>query len=350
MNYNFNQRPGAHPDALNVLVVAPTGKAAFNVEGNTIHSAFQIPVQQQSRNFVPLSHDAVNSLYSAYCNVKLIIVEEFSMVGSKLFHYMNYRLQQIFKNDLIFGGISVILFGDLKQLPPVGDSWIFTPFKSNVYSELIGNPLWDRFKCFQLTEVMRQKEDIVFAEALNRLGTGELLNSDMELFQSRETDISNIPKQTIHLFATNDEVNYFNDSKINEFPGIGYESKASDKYNENVKGKHLIVLQNFVKNLHVSQTYGLPYKLKLKIGIRYMLTNNVNTIDGLVNGATGILREIKFKQITHNLKIPIQLLLDFDDERVGKNTRNSYRISNVQHTPVDLISKTFQYKKKLIPK
>lgn len=114
-----------NPTSNFVLPAAPTGEAAFNIDGNAIHS--MLPINQQEKQFISLSNDSSNTLFYLFMNVKIIIVDEISMVGTKLIHYMNFRLQQIFKSDKFFGGVSILVLGDFKQLPPVGDGWIFTP-------------------------------------------------------------------------------------------------------------------------------------------------------------------------------------------------------------------------------
>ena len=90
----FNQLSGENPDDIRALKVASTGKAAFNVNGNTIHSAFNIPVSQ-GFNYVPLDNDRVNTIRKQYKTLKIIFIDEISMVGAGLFNFLNQRLQQI---------------------------------------------------------------------------------------------------------------------------------------------------------------------------------------------------------------------------------------------------------------
>lgn len=71
-------------------------------------------------------------------------------VGSRMFSHINRRLQQIFRSTTFFGGFSVIVVGDLKQLAPVGDQWIFQPSKMNGLQELAGTLLWELFEHFEL--------------------------------------------------------------------------------------------------------------------------------------------------------------------------------------------------------
>lgn len=204
---------------MKVLSVAPTGKAAFNIDGNTIHSALHIPFTQQKKAYIPLTNDLSNTLHSKYFDIDVMICDEYSMVGSNLFNQCNSRLQQIFKSKEIFGGKSVILFGDLAQLPPVGDSWIFQPNFSQLYSEILGSFVWDLFKHYELTEIMRQQDDKIFSVALNHLSKGELKNEEYDLFCNRESTLSEVPSDAIHLVCTNEEVNYYNIIKLNEIEG-----------------------------------------------------------------------------------------------------------------------------------
>ena len=81
---------------------------------------FSLPVNQSSGQIRPLSNDTVNSLLAKFIDLKLIIIDEISMVGIRMFGHLDARLKQIFKNTEAFGGLSILVFGDLKQLPPVG--------------------------------------------------------------------------------------------------------------------------------------------------------------------------------------------------------------------------------------
>lgn len=207
-----------------VILTAPTGKAAFNINGNTLHSTFYLPITQQLREFKLLNGDTVNTLFTTYRNVKLVIIDEFSMMGSKIFHYVNFRMQQIFKSNEFFGGISVIMFGDFKQLPPVGDSWLFKQNSIDIYSVLTGNALWNQFSFYELKEIMRQKDDKIYATALGNLGNGALTENEILLFKSREVELEDVPEEIIHLFTTNEAVDDFNNFKIRCNANKGYTS------------------------------------------------------------------------------------------------------------------------------
>ena len=101
-------------------MLAPTGKAVFNIKGNTIHSALAIPACQSLKNYKPLDSSRLNTLRSQLGGVKLIFLDEISMVGSTMFNVqINNRLKDIKGSKENFGGVSIIAIGDLFQLEPV---------------------------------------------------------------------------------------------------------------------------------------------------------------------------------------------------------------------------------------
>lgn len=116
----------------------------------------------------------INTIRAKLINLKLLIIDEISMVGTKILHRVHQRLVQITGVNQPFGGISVIVVGDLHQLPPVGDRKVFVPFSNpnnNNFGKLFGpvSYLWEKFQFFELTKVMRQKDGADFINALRNL-------------------------------------------------------------------------------------------------------------------------------------------------------------------------------------
>lgn len=97
--------------------------------------------------------------------MKLLIIDEISTLGTNVLYNIHYRLCQIFGSHEAFGGKSVMVLGDFKQLRPVGDAYACKPRRDPV-AKLVGNPLWSKFKLLELTQIMRQIDDLIFAEAL----------------------------------------------------------------------------------------------------------------------------------------------------------------------------------------
>jgi len=100
---------------------------------------FSLPVNQAGSAISSLSPDLLNTLRSTFIYLNVLIIDEISMVGGTMFSHLDSRLKQIFSNvDAPFGGILVIVFGDLRQLRPVCDRWISQPLSHDPYSAIFG--------------------------------------------------------------------------------------------------------------------------------------------------------------------------------------------------------------------
>ncbi|XP_062567926.1 uncharacterized protein LOC134230168 [Saccostrea cucullata] len=156
---------GENPDDIRILLCAYTGKAAYNIGGATIASAFHQKINQSQQS---LHSDELNTFRTKYQNLKVIIIDEISMVGNRSLALIDSRLQLLTGIKKPFGGISIIAVGDFFQLKPVMDRWIFQDLNHD--AQVLASNLWkEHFSIFELDEIMRQKDDIEFAQLLNRL-------------------------------------------------------------------------------------------------------------------------------------------------------------------------------------
>lgn len=85
------------------------------------------------------------------------------MLGAQHFHNFNLRLQNIFRNKNAVGSLPMFVFGDFRQLPPSGDKYIFQLSPSNSLAELAGPKQWEHFVLFDVTEIIREKDDTAVA-------------------------------------------------------------------------------------------------------------------------------------------------------------------------------------------
>ena len=106
-----------------LLLLAPTGVAAFNISTTTVHSALHIPIKDVN----PLRGPSLINLQEEYKNVKYILIDEMNFIGKNLLTRIDSRLHQAFpENDNIpFGGRSNILVGDLGQFLPIMDKHVY---------------------------------------------------------------------------------------------------------------------------------------------------------------------------------------------------------------------------------
>ena len=109
-----------------------------------------------------LSADELNTFRIKYRHLKVVIIDEISMVGNRTLSFIDTRLQQLTGTKAVFGGLSVIAVGDLYQLKPVGDKLICLDMEVGASS--LARNLWtEHFKMYELVDIMRQKDDLDFA-------------------------------------------------------------------------------------------------------------------------------------------------------------------------------------------
>jgi len=162
-----------------VIKLAPTDIASINIQGMTIHTGLNIPIN----TFRGLTDKQRTSIRNKLQHVHMIIIDEISMVSSKLLLNVHKRLCEIFgvANELPFAGKSILVCGDLYQLPPVMAKPVFDTegLMISVYK------LWHLFKLAELSESMRQRGDTVFVDLLNDIRVGEIDVNNEKLIKSR---------------------------------------------------------------------------------------------------------------------------------------------------------------------
>ncbi|VDI25237.1 Hypothetical predicted protein [Mytilus galloprovincialis] len=308
---------GEDPDDIRILLCAPTGKAAYNINGLTIHNAFQI--QPNKGLDQSLSCDVLNTLRMKYRNLSLILIDEISMVGNKMFSLLERRLKKIKGSNCSFGGVSIIAIGDFFQLQPVFDSWIFNDLSKGL-TALAPNYWKLLFSFHELTEIMRQKDDLEFAQLLNRLRQNQLTENDFAVLNTRTVSISDPTYRTnaTHLFVENALVDNFNLQYISKLGSQKVKVKAVDTVcgdlPASVKTKLLSSLPE-----KQSDTANLAKEVVLAIGMKYDLTANIEVTDGLTNGSTCELKLIECKtksidQVSYGLSLRMpELVLTIEE-------------------------------------
>uniref|UniRef100_UPI00358FEAD2 uncharacterized protein n=1 Tax=Myxine glutinosa TaxID=7769 RepID=UPI00358FEAD2 len=297
-----------NPDDVSVLLTAPTGVAAFNINASTIHSTFSIGVGAKLP-YQPLGDEKINSLRSKLSSLQIIIIDEISMVDQKLITYVHGRLRQIkqCRDFSPFGNVSVIAIGDFYQLSPVKGK--------SLYAENVGFNLWtDLFHIAELTQIMRQK-DGEFAETLNRLRTRKkcdpLDDKDKDTLQKCETGEE---PDCIHIYATNEEVDKHNLAKLASSCSNLVAINAEDFYRDPKSGKLQRKEGQYIKVFNTN----LARRVTLAVGARVLLTKNIDVSDGLVNGVFGTVSHISQ---TPGSTFPQMVYVVFDNVKVGQKLR-----------------------------
>jgi hypothetical protein len=177
---------------------------------------------------------------------------------------------------------------------------------------------------FELTEIMRQRDDLRFAEALGRLAIGRTTADDNRLFGSRcfnESTLPSIARNRLRLIAFNEGVDEYNMLRVQELiraNAANFTYTAVDKFIGTYKDEQKRRARHLIKTLKAGDTQGLVYELQLVIGLRYMISTNIDVCDGLFNGACGILRFVELQ----NRKINA-IYIEFDDDKTGSKARSA---------------------------
>lgn len=302
-----------------VKVCAYTGVAALLIKGQTIHSVFKLPIQKSHKlpDFKKLSGIWLEQLRRAWQNIRFIIIDEVSMLPYELLHQINLRLQELKCSNQLFGGVNILLFGDLMQLPPVLGSPIFVQPE-----ELEGMlHLFHQFSFCELKEVVRQQNDRTFVDLLNNLREGKLTSEQYELLVVKASNSRQEGKfahgKAIRIMPTNKMVQSYNEMVMNSVePSI---QKINLQAQDRLLEKDMRLLNVSVENIipsDINKTAGVPKSLTIYRGLRVMLRYNVDIRKGLVNGSMGVITEIEFsgwrKQQLFQNDIP-RIKIDFDN-------------------------------------
>ena len=216
------------------VILAPTGIAAINAGGSTLHSFFRLPFhpllpndRQYDRKHIRETLKYTNAQRKLLREVELIIVDEISMVRADIIDFIDKVLRIYTRNYEPFGGKQLLLVGDIYQLEPVlkeEDRQLLSPFYSSAY--FFNAKVWQQMQLvsIELRKVYRQRDDF-FIGLLDRIRQNQATTKDLESLNSRfERNIGNDEevnsRMRIILAARRDVVDYTNERHLAELPGL----------------------------------------------------------------------------------------------------------------------------------
>ncbi|MGB3077187.1 MAG: helix-turn-helix domain-containing protein [Chitinophagales bacterium] len=289
-----------------MVVIAPTGVAAINAGGVTMHSFFQLPMgcflpgsfrgSFQSQQQVTDKHHLLRNLrYSVekmelMRNLELLVIDEVSMLRCDWLDAMDILLRHVRKNQFEpFGGVQLLFIGDLYQLPPVANEqdWLLlkdyyaTPFFFSAQVMKQANPL-----CIELKKVYRQSDE-VFIHLLNRVRNNEVRDEDLQrLHQLYQPNFKPDPKDHfITLTTHNYKADEINSSELRRLPGKEFTAKA-------------ILTGEFPERV-----FPVEHALVLKTGAQIMFIKNDVKEKKYFNGKIGVLEKIEHDGEEEYLKV-----------------------------------------------
>jgi ATP-dependent exoDNAse (exonuclease V) alpha subunit len=247
-------------------IVAPTGIAASHLGGQTIHSFFALGIRDSiDEGYVDFLLDK-KYLKTRFSKLKLLIIDEVSMISPEIFSSMDLILRGFKGTDAPFGGVQVVISGDFFQLPPVSK----VPKEKRFAWQ---SPAWkalDLHTCY-LEEKFRQDDDRLI-QVLDDIRSGEISASSEELLASRhEKELSTATPTK--LYTHNVDVDRINKDELDKLEGepklFVCEHKGSEKNIEKIFKSSLVLEE-----------------LALKKGAVVIFIKN-NAEAGYVNGTTG---------------------------------------------------------------
>ncbi len=271
-----------------MVIVAPTGVAAINAKGVTIHSFFQMPFgpilpnqsqsSQPQRRFSKTKIDIIKSL-------DLVIIDEISMVRADLLDGIDQVMRRYKNRNKVFGGAQILMIGDLQQLAPVvrPNEWSLLQqhyetvyfFSSKAYQEA-------DVVSIELKHIYRQKNER-FIKILNEIRTDTLSKESAEILNERYNPTFSPTKDEGYITLTthNNRANLINDSELNKLKNKSYffDAEVSGKFNENA--------------------FPNSEKLELKVGSQVMFIKNDSSPEKkYYNGKIGIITDISRENVT----------------------------------------------------
>ena len=214
------------------IVVAPTGVAAINAGGVTIHSFFQLPFSPYVPGAkVESKFDFGKEKRKIIASSDLLIIDEISMVRADLLDAIDVVLQRFREHGQPFGGMQLLMIGDLAQLTPVvtpEDERMLKPYYDTPY--FFGSKALQQidYVTIQLTHVYRQQDES-FIALLNEIREGHPSAEALSKLNSRVLLSPNLGGLAIRLTTHNNLANFYNESELQKLPGRSYQYHAEVK-------------------------------------------------------------------------------------------------------------------------
>lgn len=267
-----------------VAITAATGVAAINVGGGTLHRFAGIGLGKDDKFKLYKKVMSKRKYIDRWRDTQVLIIDETSMIGGELFDKINYIAKKVRQRKDPMGNLKVIISGDLLQLPPINDKWIF---ESESWEEF-------NFLIFNLRESRRYEKDEYF-EMLLRIRESRHSKNDIKLLQECvtkyekvEDDIETWDIQPTILYSRRIDVDYHNKNELDKLDDKEYNFDAIDSFefrenntSEEQKAYYKTILND-----------AIPERIYLKKGAQVMLRKNLDVELGLVNGSRGVVIDI----------------------------------------------------------
>ena len=353
-------------------VLAPTNLAASLYKGaRTMHSFFYgcfDNLDEGYQNPENVTSGKVVGIRSTLMGIKLLIIDEISMVRADLFEMMNQICQKALGNNKPFGGISVVLVGDMFQLPPiVSEEAVYEYLKKEYggiyfFNSHVVQKEFANIRLFELTKSYRQQNDSEFVKLLDEFRKPMTEKQKIRVIDAINNRVVSgeewLPQDAVYIASSNEEVRKVNTKKLDELPGTMTTKDAvyvirKKNSDETVILKHSeLPSKEDIHEIIVPSAY--DSQLTFKKGARVVICKSSKRM-GYINGDFGTIEDFNGEYFTIRLdKNAAMIMCPNPNDRFKASQMNEYRYEMVydeqQHKLVrkkPFIQRTTQFPIKL---
>ena len=311
----------------NFIVLAPTGIAAMNVGGQTIHSFFGLPFEAIGPD---TEFEVSREKRDVLIHTDTIIIDEASMVRCDWVDGIDRFLRSLMKTHLPFGGKQMLFVGDLFQLPPVV---VYGSATADMLQDMYGSGTPYFYKAnvmkrmnlpkIEFQKVYRQK-DLRFLEILDRMRLGENTNEDLEILNGQVSSNDKVGDFAVILTAYVKMADGINEKKLDDIDSEEF------CYQGDIEGDFRI------------QDTPVPMELRLKVGAQVIFCRN-DFGHGLVNGTIAKVVELS----DDHIKVVLENGKEIKVEKMVWEKRESVYNKETKKVETEIIGSFTQYPLKL---
>ena len=304
-----------------VAILAPTGVAARNAGGFTMHSFLRLPLKPYlpEHKVKPDLYQLNDSGAETLRSIDIMVIDEISMVRCDMLDAADAILQHYRHNNTSFGGVQLIMFGDLYQLSPVADSddkkVLKGGYNANEFYFFLSQALRNfEYRIVELKTIHRQ-DNRKFITLLNDVRVGEINIEGLKMLESRvDRNYRHTPKDNIITLMThNYQSNNLNKAMYEKLKTVEHPYKAR--------------IVRTPDSWH--DKFPVEFKLRLKVGSRVMFQRNDNEKGKYVNGTMGWVRYLSNDKIIVETdkgeRVPVERAVWYQyDYFVDKSTKTIY--------------------------
>lgn len=304
-----------------LAIVAPSGVAAINAGGMTIHALFGLPPRALDETTVK-NINLPGPSKALLRELELLVIDEASMLRADVLDAVDYLLRAVRQNNMPLGGIQLLLIGDLFQLPPIEtqeDKALFKETYSNLYFTESRAFAKMEVILLEFTKVHRQSEPD-YINLLNTIRTGSISDEYLQKLNDLLCLEWETKQNAIILTTHNNYASEFNNQKLNSLPG------------------HLSSLSAEINGEFLEDSYPVDRTIKLKIGCQVMIVkNDTSENPQFFNGKIGLVKSINDQTV-------IVMFEDGIEVSLGKETWSSisFAINKESDSPIERITGTFR--------